>query len=69
MICTVPYTAQNHSSCAVFNVHSVAGAFLILPEGSVGGFHTALAQLPPGWQRLEDAVPVSERFKCGRNES
>lgn len=35
----------------------------------MGGFYAATAQLPPGWRRLYDAVPVSERFQCGRNAS
>lgn len=59
----------NPYSHAVLNVSLIAGVFWILREGSVGGFYTATAQLPPGWQQLYDAVPVSVWFKCGRNES
>lgn len=65
MICA----GWNPYSRAILNVILVAGVFGILREGSVGGFYTAPAQLPPGWQQLYDVVPVLERFKCGRNES
>lgn len=45
------YTEWNHYSRTAFNVSFAAG-LLGLPEGSVGGFCTASAQLPPGWQQM-----------------
>lgn len=41
-------------SRVVLNVSLVAGVFGILREGSVGGFYTATAQLPLGWQQVYD---------------
>lgn len=46
MICA----GWNPYSHTVLNVSLVAGVFRILREGSVGGFYTAIAQLPPGWR-------------------